>query len=645
MTNVNQTHSVDQVYSDNFTTAPPAGNSVLLAVTAFSTAGATISSSAPQFGGAGVPGAVQVFAAQSSSANRVYAALWLLPAVGNGAATSYSITVTNGGTATTVGLHGLDIGGLGPAPVVDLNPAPATGTTGNPDTGTTAAAAFANELVVAIAVEFGVTLTIVGGAWNETLSHVNNDTYTAYQVVSGAGSTFRYNPAGTGADWVAGIASIAPATAGGVQSAVRPGRTWGRRFRHAQAGTGGTPSAVVAGLAAQVTVNAGTGSVVTSVPFAPQPLQPGPAWKRLFRHRQQPPAAAPAVTVAGLTAQVTVSAETGSVLTATPYAPLPSVPGRSWLRMFRHRQQDSGPQAPAGTSTTVTGLTAQVTVSAETGSVQTAVQYAPQPLQAGQTWARFFRHRQQATTAAPAVAVPGIAAQVAINAETGSVQTAVPYAPPASVPGQSWLRIFRHRQQDFGVQASAVATTTVSALAAQVTASAETGSVSTSVPFAPQPLQPGISWRRLFRHRQQASTAAPAATVAGLAAQVTINAETGAVQTATEPQSPPQAKPGRTWLRLFTHRQQSPGAAASAGTASPGTVTITNSSTPAVITNAAACGLIISHAAAAVQVSNAPGAGSSFYTATYTATYGAAGGSVTVTNAPAGTVTITSFPM
>ena len=209
---VPQTASADQVYSAAFPGPVGAGDSVILAVSAFTTAGLVIASHDPLYNSLPVAGAVKLCEKQSPGAgNAVYAALWLLPDLAGGA-TGVSITVDNGGTSTVVGLHGLDVTGLGATPSLDVSSVNAAATGTAVSSGPTGAIASSPELIVAVDISFGQALTQAGAPWTE-LTHVSSFTWTGYQVANSAGASFNYQTtAAASAPWAGIIAAVKPAS-------------------------------------------------------------------------------------------------------------------------------------------------------------------------------------------------------------------------------------------------------------------------------------------------------------------------------------------------------------------------------------------------------------------------------------------------
>lgn len=249
--------TVNQQYvSNNFASNVTTGNSLVLGVTGFTTSGATISTSAPSFNGVGT-GAAQGPVRQSASGNGVYASEWLLPNVTGGVKGACNVTVTNSGTATAVGVDWLEVSGLGTSPSWDTTVGVTNrGTTGTSITSTASGTMTTSpELIYAVAVDFGNTITAVGGAWTEATGGA--DCRNAYQVATSAGSFTYATTASGSADWVVILGGIQGTGGGGT-----PANVTGVGAAVTVAGGVGTPAgaANVTGVGAAVTVAGGVGT-------------------------------------------------------------------------------------------------------------------------------------------------------------------------------------------------------------------------------------------------------------------------------------------------------------------------------------------------------------------------------------------------
>ena len=199
-------------WSGSFTGNVTAGNTVFLFAYQYQTAsGSSMSSSAPLFNGSSVSGAVEFVTGQSGTGgNDVYGAIWMLPNLAGGAA-SCALTNTGGIVDTNVGLIGIEAAGLGTAPVLDTaspNPKTTGGTTVSPSSGASGNIVSSPDLILGLAVEFGVGLTLPGGAWSG-LQTTSGFTAAGWQIATSSGSAYTYSGTGTGANWFAGVAAVA----------------------------------------------------------------------------------------------------------------------------------------------------------------------------------------------------------------------------------------------------------------------------------------------------------------------------------------------------------------------------------------------------------------------------------------------------
>lgn len=189
-----------------------AGSTVELWQYAYTTSGASISTSNPTFNGSGVTGS-KLFDNQSGGTNAVYGAVWELPNLAGGAKTA-GITVTNGTVDSNVGICAIEVSGLNAAPALDSgaapNPQTGTATSGTPDSGTTGAITAAPELILAMAVAFGSTVVPAGSPWTN-LSPSSSDCQAGYQIVTSSGATYDYRAQNSvGVGWAAGVAAVEP---------------------------------------------------------------------------------------------------------------------------------------------------------------------------------------------------------------------------------------------------------------------------------------------------------------------------------------------------------------------------------------------------------------------------------------------------
>lgn len=284
-------------------------------------------------------------------------------------------------------------------------------------------------------------LQVAGATAQET---VNAESATATAVVTIPGSTAQLSitaPAGTPVATVVGTtAAVSVSAIAGTPTVTLLGPTANVTVNAESAGAG-----VVLYQAA--------------VPIA----NPGPAWLRVFRdnRRQQTFNPAPQTLVTGVTASVTVAAESATatpqiaIQGVTAQVSIAAIAGTPVTTVVGTTAQETVNSVAGTPVITIIGATAQANVNAETGSV---AMFAPATARAqpGAAWLRVFQYnrRQQAFSSVaptPTTTVIGVTANVTVNAETGSVLT-IPQSPvPVAYPGPSWLRRYRHRQFDFGL--------------------------------------------------------------------------------------------------------------------------------------------------------------------------------------------------
>jgi hypothetical protein len=202
-------------WSGSFSSNVAAGSTVFLFAYQYTSSGATMGSSAPLFNGSSVAGASKLFDKQGASTNTVYGAIWMLPNLAGGAA-SCALTNSGGIVDSNVGLIGIEVSGLGASPSLDsASPNPQTGTNnaGNPSSGATGNIVSSPEIILGLAVEYGVTLTLPGGAWSG-LQTASGLTAAGWQVVTSSGSAYTYTATGSSASWAAGVAAVKGTSAG-----------------------------------------------------------------------------------------------------------------------------------------------------------------------------------------------------------------------------------------------------------------------------------------------------------------------------------------------------------------------------------------------------------------------------------------------
>jgi hypothetical protein len=253
-------------WSGSFGSNVAAGNTVYLFGYQYTTGGATMGSSNPEFAGSAVGTATQLISGQGPGVNAVYGTLWQLPGLAGGAA---SVALTNsGGTVDgNVGMIAIEVSGLGAAPVLDAgatpNPETGNGTSSSPASGSTGDITTAPELILALAVGFGIGLTLPGGAWSGLLT-TSDFCAAGWQVAASSGGSYSYAPSGSSSgSWFAGVAALEAATSAGVAGTVQPAATLRTARRSlARAVTGFVPVR---------TVNTGHGPAGTVQPLTARP--------------------------------------------------------------------------------------------------------------------------------------------------------------------------------------------------------------------------------------------------------------------------------------------------------------------------------------------------------------------------------------
>jgi hypothetical protein len=208
-----QTKIVANGYTGSFGANVGAGNSVLLAVSAFVGGGTPISSSAPTFGGSPVTGAAKLAEVQHNSSATLYTAIWLLPNVAGGAA-SFGLTVTGQTNLASTGIIAYEAAGLGAAPTLDQS---STGHAGSgiaissgPSGNITAAPEF---VLGAYCCDSGSTGP-PGAPWTSLDISAVAVACAGYQIPLSSGSSFTYTGTQSASDiWSAAVVTVAPTPA------------------------------------------------------------------------------------------------------------------------------------------------------------------------------------------------------------------------------------------------------------------------------------------------------------------------------------------------------------------------------------------------------------------------------------------------
>lgn len=190
-----------------------AGNSVLLAVTTFSSSNVSITSSSPTLGGAPVTGASKIAEVQSAytASFTAYVAIWLLPNTGGGA-TSFGLSLTNGVTANSqIGLLAWEVSGLGTLPALDQSHT-GSGAGASASSGTTGATTVDAEIVLGVIMGLdGLTGTPASpaGYANQNIGGAQDASVGGYQIQSSSGSTYAYANANGGSNvWAAAVVTV-----------------------------------------------------------------------------------------------------------------------------------------------------------------------------------------------------------------------------------------------------------------------------------------------------------------------------------------------------------------------------------------------------------------------------------------------------
>ena len=200
----------------------PAQNldTLLYVVTAYSVAGAAMSSSNPLYNGSPIPGAVKV-ESQSPGVGSVYTAIWVLPSVPGGAVAPVpaAVTVTGAdipGDQNTVGLTVYDAIIPGTGALIDKS-STASGSGTALTTGPTGPITELPELILGSLVTFGQTTQPVGAPWTEPPQLSDQFQLSGYQVITAGNASYTYAQSdGALAGWAGAIVAVyaPPAPAG-----------------------------------------------------------------------------------------------------------------------------------------------------------------------------------------------------------------------------------------------------------------------------------------------------------------------------------------------------------------------------------------------------------------------------------------------
>lgn len=227
--------------SGDFTYPTTAGNTLVVLISAYATTGTTITTTGVTLG-ASADHFTQLAASQSpyASSQTEYVAAWIDPSCAGGQ-TAISAAVVNGQFG---GVIAYEVAGLGPAPMLDVFAANSAGTGTAVTSGTTAPTASASEIW------FGATSTYsaqssIGPGYSNQFLRSGTDIYGAggYQIPGAVGTTSYTATQAASGPWAALVVTIAGSAAAGASPA--PGPAWRRHFRHRQQPAVSTPVPVV----------------------------------------------------------------------------------------------------------------------------------------------------------------------------------------------------------------------------------------------------------------------------------------------------------------------------------------------------------------------------------------------------------------
>jgi len=231
--------TVPQVKVDNgppgagFASAPAIGDSVILVVCSYTLSHATITTSAPLFGGVTPPGSVKLADKMSplTGGNGVYVAIWLMPCCGDGTTKSTGLTVA--GSDGSAAFYAYDISGLGVAPFKDAVSTGGAAASAAVDSGACPPTGYDKELVIGAAIAFEGATTPGSGGWTVQTSPGGHNGWTGYQVSAAWKSVYEWKQSATDAtqSWAAALVTVAatdalpfPAGGGGTRHHHRAGR-------------------------------------------------------------------------------------------------------------------------------------------------------------------------------------------------------------------------------------------------------------------------------------------------------------------------------------------------------------------------------------------------------------------------------------
>lgn len=201
------------LWLSTFAAPVAAGNTLFLAVFAYSNSAVTITADTTVYNGSPYA-ASALFAVNSPDTNRVFIGGFMFAAVPGGG-TTLGATCHNGNVDNFVGSIAYEVSGLGAVPAVDVH-ASNSGGAGNIDSGPAGPASFAPDFVLGAANGFALAQANAPGFTN-LLTGSGNASSAGYQITSSPGGTFDYaTNTGVGVDWAAAVSAVhAPAAGSG----------------------------------------------------------------------------------------------------------------------------------------------------------------------------------------------------------------------------------------------------------------------------------------------------------------------------------------------------------------------------------------------------------------------------------------------
>ena len=195
----------------NFASNVTSGNTAFLIASAYTSAGASITSSAPTLSGSPVTGSALLLDNESpASANRVYVAVWMLPNVTGGV---NGLGLTLAGQAGIPGVSGMEVSGLGTAPALDQSSHGGNALSTAVDSGTTGAITNSPEFIIGAATIFNGSAAGPSSPWTDIQASSNS--WSGYQIAVSSGGTYDWAQTGAGGNgpWSAVVVTVALAAA------------------------------------------------------------------------------------------------------------------------------------------------------------------------------------------------------------------------------------------------------------------------------------------------------------------------------------------------------------------------------------------------------------------------------------------------